>query len=84
MVAAAGLPVEVQRSQRRRRGQCDVAFLAQLALQRLDRRLADLHAAARQLPARHIGVADQEDGIRRPRRARAPRTPSVIGRRSRK
>ena len=65
MVAAAGLPVEMHRPQLGRRGQRNLAFLRQLALQRLLRRLADLDAAARQLPARHIGVADQQDSAGR-------------------
>ena len=61
MVAPARLAVEMHRPQRGRRGQRDLAFLQQFPHQRLARRLADLDAAARQLPARHVGVADQHD-----------------------
>ena len=46
--------------QPRLRGKADVALLLQLPLQGALHGLADLDAAAGQLPARHVGVEDQE------------------------
>jgi hypothetical protein len=47
--------------QLRRRGHLDIAFLAQLARDRLRQRLPCLHAAAGQMPAADIAVPDQEN-----------------------
>lgn len=41
----------------------DASLLAQFASDGRFRRLAAIHAAARQEPARHIGVSDEEDRV---------------------
>ena len=61
VVAARDAAVETDRMQLRRAGQRDVSLLAQLARQRLDDALADLDAAAGQMPAGDVAVAHQED-----------------------
>src|SRR5690606_10614854 len=63
VVAPACLQVEMHRLQKRRTGNLDIALLNDLAPQRLKHRLSAFHAAAGQLPARHISMADEENAI---------------------
>jgi len=61
VVAGAGVPVEMQRAQERGGDKLDIALFGKLASQRLEGRFALLDAAARQMPAGYVCVADQED-----------------------
>ena len=60
MVPSRDPAVEVETVEARRLGQCDAGLLGEFARQRLQRRLANLDAAARKLPARHIGMPDEK------------------------
>lgn len=60
--------VEIEAIELRRLGEDEIALLRHLADERLMRRLIGLDAAARQMPARDIGVAHEENaplGIKR-------------------
>src|SRR5690606_14464313 len=63
MVAPAGAAVVVDGNQPRGPGDQDVAFLHHLARQRLLHRLSRFHASSGKLPARNIGVANEEDAV---------------------
>ena len=67
--------------QRGRPRRLDVALLGQLAGERLEQRLADLDAAAGQVPAIDIAVLDQKHAALAS--STMPRTPSVIARENR-
>jgi len=60
MIAARDMAVEIDRMQQRFGRQCDVALLGEFARQRFPDGLADLDAAAGQVPAADIAVLDQE------------------------
>ena len=60
MVALRHESVEVDAEQGGRARQLQMALFAQLARQGVERRLPDLHASARQMPARQIGMAHKE------------------------
>ena len=64
VIAVGGVPVEVDAVQPRRGRKLDAGFLAQLARERVEARLARLDAAARQMPSGHVGMADQEHSAR--------------------
>src|SRR5262245_4594617 len=63
MVALARLSIEMKRFELRQLQQFDIAFFLEFARQRFDHRFPSLDAAARQMPAGHIGVADEKDGV---------------------
>ena len=75
VIAAGNAVVEEQAEQLRRLGRLDIALLPQFARERLRQGLARLDPAARQVPAAHVAVPDQEnaslavDHQRRGRRA---------------
>ena len=82
MVAPRHVAVEEEAVQDRGFGRADARLLLEFALEGLDEGLADLDAAAREMPARHIAVADEQDIVVGP--TTTARTPSVIGRLMRK
>ena len=61
MIAPAGRAIVMETDKPWLVLKADIALLLQFARQRHARRLPGLDPAARQMPARHIGVADQED-----------------------
>ena len=63
MVAAGDMAVEEQAVQHRLAGQFDPPLLHQFAAQRIEEGLADLDAAARQMPAGDVAVLDQKHPV---------------------
>jgi hypothetical protein len=75
MIAARGAPVEIDGEKLRQSGAIDVALLLELAPQRVDRSLARLDPATRQVPSGDVTVLDEKTSPR-PSSTTA-RTPSV-------
>src|SRR5215217_5678928 len=63
VVAARGVGIEEHAVQPRLADDVDPGLLAKLAPGGVERRLAGLDAAAREMPAMGIGVADEEDAL---------------------
>src|SRR5581483_7082752 len=60
MVARRHPSIEINRMEHRRSVQLDIAFLAQLARKRRKERLTMFDPAAGEMPARNVGMLDQE------------------------
>ena len=63
MITRRTASVEIDGAQFRLPDDMDAAFLDKFARQRSGHRLAGLHAAAREIEARHIGMTHQHDPV---------------------
>src|SRR5262245_24694944 len=65
MIAAQRAGVLKYAVQDGRFAQANISFLFELACQRVEQALAGFHPTARQVPARHVAVADEEHAAAR-------------------